>query len=138
MGPARVCRVCGGEVDSAPTCGNICKRCDRLRYKAWGARQPRRALWIRARTRARRKGILFMLTVDDIPEIPERCPIIGVPLIWGTNWTSPSLDRVVNDLGYVPGNVRIISWLANALKSNATFETIEKLYLYMKGEKDGR
>ena len=33
---------------------------------------------------------------------------------------SPTLDRIVPSLGYVPGNVVVISHKANSIKSNAT------------------
>jgi len=45
---------------------------------------------------------------------------------------SPSLDRVVPNLGYVKGNVHVISWRANSLKKNATIEELEKIIQYMK------
>jgi hypothetical protein len=49
------------------------------------------------------------------------CPYlnVGFELGMGRNHPrSPSLDRIIPDLGYVSGNVRIISLLANAMKSN--------------------
>jgi hypothetical protein len=40
---------------------------------------------------------------------------------------SPSLDRIDNTKGYVPGNVWVISWRANDLKRNATLEELKLL-----------
>jgi len=45
---------------------------------------------------------------------------------------APSIDRVDNSKGYVPGNVRIISWRANRLKNDATVEEMELIIKYMK------
>lgn len=79
-----------------------------------------------AKKRAEAAGIPFALAVDDIV-IPEACPILGVPLDKPTgNKTgptdyAPSLDRIRPALGYVPGNVRVISYKANRLRNNGTF-----------------
>lgn len=67
-----------------------------------------------AKQRARKKQLPFMLTLADIPQIPETCPVLGIPL------KVPSLDRIVPSLGYVPGNVRVISCRANTLRNDAT------------------
>jgi hypothetical protein len=45
----------------------------------------------------------------------------------GPRPASPSLDRIDNALGYVKGNVRIISFRANALRSNATLEELQAI-----------
>jgi hypothetical protein len=67
------------------------------------------------------------------------CPVLGLPL----NYTvltgrpednSPSIDRFDNDLGYVHGNVRVISNRANRLKSDGTKEEHLKIAEYMKGD----
>ena len=42
---------------------------------------------------------------------------------------SPSLDRIVPELGYVKGNIRVISNRANHLKSDATLEEHRKILL---------
>ena len=45
----------------------------------------------------------------------------------------PSLDKVVRKKGYVKGNVQIISFRANQLKSDIDdFEIFKKLYEYCK------
>jgi hypothetical protein len=59
--------------------------------------------------------------------MPDYCPILGIPLFPGKghSWSfSPTLDRVDNTLGYVPGNVWIISALANQMKSSADERTL--------------
>jgi hypothetical protein len=42
------------------------------------------------------------------------------------------LDRIIPELGYVPGNVKIISMRANRIKTNATIEDIKNVLLYLK------
>lgn len=37
----------------------------------------------------------------------------------------PSVDRIIPELGYTKGNVRVISNRANLLKNNASIEEIE-------------
>ena len=47
----------------------------------------------------------------------------GVELLFGAgrnNPDNPSLDRVVPELGYVRGNVRVISYWANRLKCDCS------------------
>lgn len=40
---------------------------------------------------------------------------------------SPSIDRIVPELGYVPGNIAIISWRANDLKKDATADEMRRI-----------
>lgn len=42
----------------------------------------------------------------------------------GTNPNSATLDRLIPKLGYVPGNVAVISDRANRIKADATVEEI--------------
>lgn len=76
-----------------------------------------------ARKRAKALQVGFDLTVQSLVEIaPERCPILGLRLSYGGGIkgdNSPSLDRIDNSLGYLQTNVRIISNLANTMKSHA-------------------
>ncbi len=74
---------------------------------------------------------------------PKVCPVLGVELKWGKKGTngnnkggtadpfSPSLDRIDSTKGYIPGNVMIISTLANIMKSNATVEQLINFSKYM-------
>lgn len=88
-----------------------------------------RALLLSAKRRAKLKGFDYGLTIDDI-QIPECCPLLGIKLFRGSGKVaphSPTLDRINNDFGYVPGNVWVISHRANCSKSDLTVN--ELLYL---------
>lgn len=100
-----------------------CRECNAayMRTYLWRRRQeePDKELWRRAKKRADRRGIDFSLPEAALI-IPPRCPVLGIPLRTGAKRSanSPSLDRIQPQLGYIPGNVRIISDQANRLKSN--------------------
>jgi hypothetical protein len=100
---------------------------------AWVRRNPAKYICNTARKRAEKKGIPFSITPSDII-IPDVCPVFGFPLVLsvgkgdkpGGKYNSPSLDRIVPELGYVPGNVRVISFLANTMKGAATPEQLRQ------------
>jgi hypothetical protein len=63
------------------------------------------------------------------------CPILELELDYfaeNRQENSPSFDRVNPDLGYITGNVQIISWRANRIKSNATADELLKIGNYLK------
>lgn len=84
---------------------------------------PAKAMHWRVKSRAKKNNIPFDIDVEDIV-IPELCPILLIPLKTrqgkGYHPDSPSLDRIVPKLGYVKGNVRVISARANLLKNDAS------------------
>jgi hypothetical protein len=91
----------------------------------------------RARQRARDAGLPCEIGYDDIP-IPEKCPVLGIPLVFGHSEKktapqddSPSIDRIVPELGYVPGNVAVISYKANLIKNKGTLEEHKLLVEWM-------
>ena len=78
------------------------------------------------RHRARRYNIPFDLSVEDI-QIHEFCPVLGFPLVVNTGspqYNSISVDRIDPDLGYVKGNVQVMSFLANSMKRDASKEQL--------------
>lgn len=86
-----------------------------------------------ARSRANKKGVPFNLTVEDI-HLPEFCPVLGIRLqVSGDQLdSSPSLDRIIPKLGYVRGNVVVISHRANRLKGDATYTELERLASWLR------
>ena len=87
-----------------------------------------------AKQRAKLKQIDFNLELNDF-EIPEVCPVLGIKLIASKDNksnNSPSLDRIDNSKGYVKGNVRVISWRANHIKTDATLSELESVVAYVK------
>ena len=81
------------------------------------------------RARAGRAGVPFELTKADMPEVPAQCPILGIPLEVSAGHpspNSPSLDRMIPELGYIPGNVWWISHLANSMKNSADLPTLRR------------
>lgn len=81
---------------------------------------------------AKTRGLPHTIKRADLP-LPTHCPVLGVRLgVCGKDDNSPTIDRVDNLAGYIPGNVRVISWRANRLKSNGTLEEFEKIVTYMR------
>lgn len=95
---------------------------------AWENRFPERHMWSRVRKAAAIRGIEFTISESDIV-IPTHCPLLGIPLTIargrkGGKDNSPSLDRIYNNHGYIPGNVMVISWRANLIKSVGTADEL--------------
>lgn len=114
-----------------PTKKGTCKSCNAAYMRRY-LRERRRTrpeveLLRRARDRAGRAGFAFDLSQP--PVMPKCCPVFGVVLTPGGHRrsTSPSLDRIDPDRGYVTGNVRVISDKANRLKGNRTLEELRAL-----------
>jgi hypothetical protein len=110
---------------------NLARRKDK---REWKRRNRPKTMIGEARMRARAKGLPFNIDLSDI-HIPETCPVLGIPLSLGTGRhvpSSPSLDRLIPELGYTKGNVNVISMRANMVKHNSTFEELEKVYKWVK------
>lgn len=94
--------------------------------KSYYREHPEKLLLKFARKRAKAAKVPFSITEEDVLSlIPEDgcCPITGKPLVHGEGKVGPqsmTLDRVIPSLGYVPGNVMVISHLANTIKQNCT------------------
>lgn len=107
----------------------------RARSKArWAASSPAARLLAKAIERSRALGIEITLSEKDIV-IPDRCPVLGIPIRPGSGSHhdgSPTLDRIDNERGYVPGNVAVISFRANALKRDGTADEHERIASWMR------
>lgn len=107
-----------------------CKREERKTVEAWANKPIVKKIFDRVKGRAVRKGIPFDLELEDII-IPEVCPVFKVPFIYGDHSWTYSVDRIKPELGYVKGNIVIISNKANMMKNTATTEDIKMLYEWM-------
>jgi hypothetical protein len=115
-----------------PTKRDTCRECNAAYMRTYLRRRrhqmPARPLWERARKRAKDRGLPFNLTKDSIV-VPRTCPALGLPIQLRRRRSacSPSLDRIVPKLGYVPGNIRVISDRANRLKGGRTLNELRHL-----------
>ena len=83
----------------------------------------------RSKSRAKQKGFEHNIELNDI-KIPDNCPLLEIPLIKGkksVQENSPTLDRIDSSKGYIKGNVWVISYKANTIKSNATPEELLRI-----------
>ena len=107
--------------------------------KNWQANKrktsPETGMLNAAKARAKAQNVPFNITVEDIV-IPERCPVLGIKLeqnVGVSKDTSPTLDKIIPELGYTKGNIAVISKRANTIKNNATVEELQMLIDWLKG-----
>lgn len=85
-----------------------------------------------AKQNARNKKLEFSIEPVHLLPLPDLCPILKTPLEYSEfgdalSDNKPSVDRIDSSLGYVKGNVQVVSWRANRLKNNATLEELRLL-----------
>lgn len=83
------------------------KKWSEAHLREYKARTVNRSLLRSAKCRAKKRGIPFSITLKDVV-VPTHCPVLGLALVphfgrGGGEPDSPSLDRIVPALGYVPG-----------------------------------
>jgi len=86
-----------------------------------------------ARKRAKKDGYPFSIVIEDLMPFPTHCPILDVELTYGQNnrYSGASLDKIIPELGYVKGNVKIISNKANNMKGDLTVDVMKKMIQYI-------
>lgn len=103
-----------------------CRKSQMHEYlKRWG---PAYKVYHSAKYRAKKLGIPWAISkqyVESIWPPDNKCPILGIELSPNSEGvgpcnSSPSLDKIIPPLGYVEGNVAVISFLANSLKKDQT------------------
>ena len=97
----------------------------------WDQSQWKTRLLERVKRSAITRNIEFNLTENDL-ELPLKCPVFGFDLNYISLTTkvrpeTPSVDRIDNTKGYVPGNVHVVSFRANKLKNDATLSELVAL-----------
>ena len=91
-------------------------------------------IWV-ARKRSKLRKLPCTITLQDLGKPPTFCPVLGLRLNYGPgksmDFNRATLDRINNKKGYIPGNVHVISYRANSLKSNATLKELGAIVAYM-------
>lgn len=96
-------------------------------FKKWGdvdqdLYDEKRIKYRAKKANAERIGIEFTIPFSEI-EFPTHCPVLGMELDYfaeGVQENSVSFERLNHAVGYVVGNVKIVSWRANRIKNNGT------------------
>ena len=97
----------------------------REKSRRWNRNNPEKLLLSSAKRRAKDRGLEITIDVSDIV-IPDVCPILGITIITGSNTK-----------GYIKGNVWVISWRANKIKSNSSLEELEKMVIALRSKLKG-
>lgn len=92
----------------------------------------RLVIYTNTKHRAKKMNIPFNIELEDIV-IPKYCPILEIELSLtpygerkGFQMNSASIDKIDPNLGYIKGNIQIISMKANAMKYSATEDELIK------------
>lgn len=84
-------------------------------------------LYGKTKERALKDGIPFDIELSDVV-IPTHCPYLGIELTHnlgkGFLDSNSSIDKIIPELGYIKGNIQVISRLANQMKNSATKEQL--------------
>lgn len=110
--------------------------------RAWRDRDPINAWACSATGSARERARRYALPIDIDKNyvrsiVPAVCPVFGTPFEFlgkRLRPESPSLDRIDPAKGYVRGNVAIISLRANAIKSNACWQDIQRVADWLRNQ----
>ncbi len=118
-------KLCGKIFKITSKTVTLCNNCNSERVKCT---DPKSKMFARAKNRSRIKQLPFNITVDDII-IPEYCPILNIKLNThkgrsGGKKDSAALDKIDPKKGYTKDNIRVISHLANMMKSYANDEEL--------------
>lgn len=117
-----------------------CKKAKRIRHKL---KHPEKT-WAgdivrQARYRAAKANPPIPHTINAayiVSILTDTCPVFGTPFVFKGNKKmlpeSPSLDRLDPKLGYVPGNIAVISMKANQIKNAFGSEDILKVGEWLK------
>ncbi len=95
--------------------------------KIYRSKNRQKYLFLSCRKRAQLENLPFDLVESDIV-IPEFCPILGIRLEFSEdnkNLNTPSVDKIIPELGYIKSNIMVISRKANMMKLNASIKELK-------------
>lgn len=112
---------------------NTPERTRKSQLQDWNEKQ--KWLWKIIATRNQGQPKLEKLALFNSIELPDVCPVLGIPLDYSFGKgsrieSSPSLDQKLPGQGYEIGNVDVISWRANRIKNDGTPEEHQKIADY--------
>lgn len=96
------------------------KHCSKCSMRVWRINSGHKAVMARLRERARERCIPFTLTLGQLAEIIGDSNYL---VLKGRVRGLLHLDRIVPELGYVDGNVRVVSVTENVIKGNVERHT---------------
>jgi hypothetical protein len=113
---------------------NYCRPCKSEYERNRRRKNPVASRRGQLRESAKKRGLDFDLSRDDLLELelPERCPVLGITIDYeamsgrGPHDAYPSVHRINPEIGYVHGNIMVISARANRILNNATLEELTK------------
>jgi hypothetical protein len=117
-----------------------CKKCEDTWQKQKRDAKPWWRLNILAKGRAKKKNLAYNINEEDIKSIwpkDNKCPILGTEFKSGlkNKYFLPTLDKINPKKGYVKGNIAVISYRANSIKSDIEdVEVFKKLYDFYKNK----
>lgn len=100
------------------------------KYKESYENEYTKWLWEGLKAKSKRKGIPFEISIKDIV-IPKFCPVLGIELKFNKGRSrddSPSVDRIIPSIGYIPSNIIVVSCRTNRIKNDSTTEELLKIY----------
>lgn len=113
-----------------------CIDCDNRAHERCHRSTPEKKLAWALRTIkyfAEKRDLPFNIKLESFLPVPEVCPALETPMNYENGRDSqPTFDRRIPALGYVDGNVCLISHRANRMKSDATVEELEAIVAWMK------
>lgn len=120
-------KSCGCYQSEVVTSHGFCKGIISPEYKLYNA----------AKNRAKSKNLNFNIEPSDIiiPVFNEIRLKFNAKV---ARFDSPTLDRLIPELGYIKGNIRVISYRANTIKQNASVEELRRIADWLEQELTNR
>ena len=97
--------------------------CPTCRWRERRDLDPVREVWGKLRRNARRRGVKFALSLEWFRSFLEGTEYMTKR---GRKANDLTLDRKVNKLGYVDGNLQVITQRANSSKGSRDYESYEE------------
>lgn len=111
------------------------------------AQRIAKAMWKRARTRAKRRGLRFTVSIADVALLLTnsawRCTISGIPFEVGQDFVrshgpfKPSLDRIDSRGPYRLDNLRVVCCIANLAMNSWGLAPLHRLAFGITGHATG-